>query len=248
MKMSTRGQSIALALLLLPSAAIAESANDILGKVEKAMNAANDQVATTKMILKGADGKTKSRELKMQQKGDKLRLIRFLSPADVKGVGFLVRSDEEMYLYLPEFGKVRRIASHVKNESFMGTDFSYDDLSSSGYVDEYNASIARKNGNTVVLELLPKNADDTEYSKLLMTVDTSHYLPVQVEFFDKKGKKWKVMKQEEVVKVSGFWVAKRISMEDLSSKHSTVMEMSDIEFNRGLSDGDFSRRNLKRAR
>jgi len=228
--------------------ALADEGNSILKKVDATAAAPKDQTATLKMTLKDAGGNTKARELSMKQKGSNLRFMRFTSPAEVKGVSFLVKSEEEMYLYMPEFGKIRRIASHVKNETFMGTDFSYSDIGSSDWSDDYNAKVSKKEGKNVLLELTPKISADSDYGKLTMLVDTKTYLPLRIEFFDKSKKLWKVMTQEQIKKISSYWVAQTISMRDVKKKHSTVMKLKDISFDKGLKDKDFSKRMLKRSR
>lgn len=238
----------AAAALLLQGSARANEADDILAKIKQTMTSSQDQVSTMKMILTDSDGSSKSRELLVKQKGTDLRIMKFVSPAEVKGVAFLVRSDEEMYLYMPEFGKVRRIASHVKNDTFMGTDFSYSDLGSNDYSDKYKAKLLKKEGKLAELELKPKTAADSQYGKLLMTVDLERYLPTRVQFFDKKGTLWKEMEQQDIKKIKKHWVPQTVSMKDHKKKHSTVIEMSDIKFDTGLKDKDFSKRKLKRSR
>lgn len=218
----------------------------ILKKVESSIP--SDQISTVKMILNNSDGGSKERVLLIKQKGSDLRLIKFKSPADVKGVGFLVLSESEMYLYMPEFGKVRRIASHIKNESFMGTDFSYNDIGETNYSDDYESELKSKNEKEVVLTLTPKNISETDYSTLLMTVNVENYFPIKIEYFDKNGKPWKVMTQKGIEKVSGYWIAKSVTMNDLKAKHSTTMELSDMQFDSGLKETDFSRKVLKRSR
>lgn len=242
----------ALAVLIFASMgasdALADKGNEILEKVDATIMAPKDQTATVKMTLKDVDGNTKVRELLMKQKGSKLRLTRFISPIAVKGVSFLVKSDEEMYLYMPEFGKIRRIASHVKNENFMGTDFSYSDLGSSGWVNDYRAKVIEREGKNVLLELVPNKPKNTDYGKVTMLVDTATYLPLRIQFFDKKGALWKEMTQERIKKVSSYWVPRTVVMRDLKKKHSTIMEMKDISFDTGLNDKEFSKRKLKRSR
>ena len=114
------------------------SALDILKKADAVVNAPQDMHQFSRMILIDKDGDEKVRNSEMYQMGDEKRLVRFLSPADQKGIGFLSLPDDVMYLYLPAFHKIRRIASHVKNENFAGTDFSYDDMSSFQYAEEYD--------------------------------------------------------------------------------------------------------------
>ncbi len=230
------------------SDALADKGNDILKKVDATITAPKDQTATVTMTLRDVDGNTKVRELLMKQKGSKLRLTRFISPVAVKGVSFLVKSDQEMYLYMPEFGKIRRIASHVKNENFMGTDFSYSDLGSSGWANDYHAKVIKREGKNVLLELLPNKPKDTDYGKVTMLVDTATYLPLRIQFFDKKGALWKEMTQKQIKKVSSYWVSQSVIMRDLKKKHSTIMQMKDISFDTGLEDKEFSKRKLKRSR
>jgi len=250
--MNRTTKTFALAVLLLvvtyASGALADEGNAILKKVDAAMSAAKDQVATLAMTLKDSDGNTKALEMLLKQKGSDLRLTMFTRPAEVKGVSFLVKSDEEMYLYMPEFGKVRRIASHVKKETFMGTDFSFSDFGTTSYANSYQAKVIKKEENKVNLELLPKDPGDTEYGKLNMLVDTKTFLPLRIQFFDKSKKLWKEMTQGEIEKLSSYWVARAITMRDLKKKHATIMRITDIAFDKGLKDSDFSQRMLKRSR
>ena len=107
------------------------TAKEILDKTDT-QNDAKDQFSIMKMTLFDKSDKKKTRKrillTKAWNKRDKKRLIKFLSPADVKGFGFLVLEpdspSEKMYLYLPAFKKIRRIAGSAKSRSFMGSDFS----------------------------------------------------------------------------------------------------------------------------
>lgn len=237
-----------LALSTLSATARADEAQDILAKVDAAMTDSKDQVSTLTMVLEDAEGKTKERQLSVQQKGSQLRMMKFVSPAEVKGVGFLTVSDDEMYLYMPEFDKVRRIASHLKNDTFMGTDFSYGDMGSTSYATKYDAKLISKDATQATLELTPKQGQESPYSKLVLVVNLERHQPVKVEHFDKTGQPWKVMEYAKVEKIGGRWVPRSISMRDLKKKHATRMEMADIKFDTGLKDSDFSQRLLKRGR
>jgi outer membrane lipoprotein-sorting protein len=235
-------------VLTAATPAHADEALDILTKVDAAMADSKDQVSTLKMVLEDAEGKTKERQLWVQQKGTQLRMMKFLSPAEVKGVGFLTLSDDEMYLYMPEFGKVRRIASHLKNDTFMGTDFSYGDMGSTSYATKYDAKLLAKDAAQATLELTPKKGQESPYGKLILVVNLERHQPVRVEHLDKAGQPWKVMEYSRVEQIGGRWVPRAISMRDLKKKHATRMEMADIQFDTGLKDSDFSQRMLKRAR
>lgn len=240
---------VLLITLLLVNIAYADQKGDaLLKKVEDVILAAKDQTATIKMTTLDKSDNSKVRTIVLKQMGRDLRLIKFIKPADVKGVGFLVKSDDEMYLFMPEFGKVRRIASHVKNDNFMGTDFSYNDMASVTYVEDYQAAVTKEEGGIIHLSLVPRKPKSTEYSKLIMFVDKSNNVPTKIEFYDKSGKLWKVMTQENIKQITNYWVSEKIVMKDIKANHSTTMELGDVKFDTGLREKDFSKRKLKRSR
>ena len=173
-------------------------------------------------------------------------MLKFLSPGDIKGVGILTLPNDVIYFYMPAFNKIRRIASHVKNQSFMGTDFSYDDFSSINYADEYDAVSVKEQGEHYVLELEPKKGSGKDYSKLLIWARKDNYYKEKTEYYNKGGKLWKIMERKEIKKVGKYWIAHEFSMKDLKKNHSTVMKITDIKFDQGLKDNLFSKRYLKR--
>ncbi len=234
--------------LFLPLILLAETGDKILKKVEDAMNAPNDRIANINLTLIDKDGDSKVRKIKMWQLGKEKRLIRFLSPADVKGVGFLVFSDNEMYLYMPAFKKIRRIASHVKNESFMGTDFSYNDIGKCQYTKDFTAKIEKETEKEYVLKLTPTPKSDIDYAKLIMRVNKTHYIPSKVEYYSKKGTVLKVMENEDTEKIDGYWTPKKVTMKNLKIQHSTVMELGIVTHDTGLEASMFTKRMLKRAK
>ena len=224
------------------------TAEDILKNADAVMNAPQDQEISLKMTLTDKNGNEKIREMKMYQKGDEMRLVRFLSPADQKGVSFLSLPDDVQYLYLPAFHKVRRIASHIKNDNFAGTDFSYDDISASKYAEDYNATLLEKTDSLYILELIPKLGVEKSYSKLKMWVGQDNFYPVKVEFYDKSSTLWKLLESRNIKKHDEYWVASEVEMTDLKKQHSTKMITEKIELDKGLSDDIFTKRNLKRAK
>lgn len=237
-----------LAFLLFMSAgnAFALSGNEILKRAENAMNAPADRTVTEKMVLIKADGSKKMRDIRFYQKGTDKRLVVFLSPADVKGVGFLSLSEDRMYLYLPAFRKIRRIASHIKNENFMGTDFSYEDMSKTEYTDDYAAKLEKEEEGRYVLELSPRPGADVSYSKQRMWVDIKTSIPVRTEYFSQKGRLIKILTSEEVKKVDGYWFPMKMSMETVKTGHRTNLKVMEIKHDAGLSDRFFTERNLKK--
>ncbi|MCK4579156.1 MAG: outer membrane lipoprotein-sorting protein [Candidatus Marinimicrobia bacterium] len=236
--------------LLIAGNLLAEdmSAVEILIMADSVANAPQDQYMESTMVLIDKDGDEKERKMVMHQKGADMRLVRFLSPADQKGISFLSLPDDVMYLYLPAFRKIRMIASHVKNQNFAGTDFSYDDMSSFKFAEEYDPVLTEPSNEHYQLELTPKASVDKDYSKLIMTITKDSYVSIRVEYYDKGGNLWKVMTKDEISRIGGYWVAKVMQMQDLKKNHSTKMIINEIEYDMGQSDDIYTKRNLKRTR
>ena len=235
-------------LVLSADLLLAQQAQEIVAKADVVINAPKDQKAIMKMILTDKNGNEKHRESEFLQKGDEKRIMRFTKPADQKGIAFLGLPNDVQYLYMPAFHKVRRIASHVKNTKFAGTDFTYDDLSSFKYSEDYNATLINEDNQYWILELKPKPGVKKDYGKLKMWVRKDNYYPAKLEYYDKGGNLWKVMERRKIEKIGKYWISREMEMKDLKEQHSTIMQLEDIEFDTGLSDKLFTKRYLKRAK
>ncbi len=223
------------------------TAQEILAKVDSVMNAPRDRRVRMKMVLIDKAGHEKVRVAESYQKGDDHRLIRFLEPADQRGIAFLSLPNDVMYVYFPAFKKVRRIAAHVKNQTFAGTDFTYDDLSTFKYSEEYNPELVAETDTAYVLKLTPKPGSDKDYAYLKMWVDRQTFHPLRTEFYDPSGNLWKVMTFRNITQIQGYWVAKEMEMRDLKRQHTTRMILEDIQVDTGIPDKVFTKRYLRRG-
>ncbi|RFT17097.1 MAG: Outer membrane lipoprotein-sorting protein [Candidatus Saccharicenans subterraneus] len=226
---------------------------EILKKVEvqtTGERAPADIQAEMVMVIRTARGDEKRRELMVWTKnnpaGDDWRLMKFLAPADIKDLGFLVLADDQMYLYLPEFQRVRRIASHNKKESFVGSDFSYDDLGTAGFSAFFTPKFREENDRAWILELERKPGARKQYSKIVLTVDKATELPVRAELYDDSGQLFKVETQENS-RVGKYWVPTKFVMENVRARTSTVLELRNVRVDQNLSAEIFTERNLKRS-
>jgi len=236
--------TIVTALFLLVGINVqAQDAVAILKKVDEVMFSAKDMTGTTSIILTDKNGKQKTREATMIQKGMDMRIFKFTAPSSQAGIAVLSLPDDIMYMYLPAFGKERRISSSVKSQNFAGTDFSYDDMEAKPNSEKYTPKYLRTEGDAYVLELTPKSSK-SPYSKIIMKVHKTHYYPMSGEYYDKGGKKVKEG-TTTYVKIGNYWNAKEMVMIDLKKNHTTKMIMSDVVYDQGLSDDDFTVRKLK---
>lgn len=231
-----------LAIVLLSNSVIyAQDALSILKEMDKVMYTAKDMTGTNKIVLIDKAGKQQIREATIIQKGNDKRLMRFTLPATQAGIAVLSLPADVMYLYMPAFGKERRIASGVKSQNFAGTDFSYDDLEAKTYESKYNAKLLKTEGNIHTLELTSKVA--AQYSKVIITVNKTNFCTETSEYFDKGGNKIKEAKYT-FKKVGNYWNPEEIEMTDLKKNHKTKMQMLNVKYDVGLKDDDFSVRKL----
>jgi outer membrane lipoprotein-sorting protein len=180
----------------------------------------------------------------MLQKGREKRLVRFIAPAEQRGIAFLSLPGDLQYLYLPAFNKVRRIATSVKNTNFAGTDFTYDDLEAAKWSDKWNAVVKSSDKDTTLLELTPKSGRTSDYSKQIVTVKNDSFYSVRVEYYDKSETLAKVLTRGDLKQVQGYWVAMSTTMEDLKKQHKSEMLVSDLKLDSGIGDEKFTERYL----
>ncbi len=251
-------QLLALSLAgLAPAAALAapplppQDAAAILAAVDARSGGAlapKDMQSSMVMTI-SQGGATKVREIRAWTRNnadkDDDRLMKFLAPADVRDVGFLVLGDGAMYIYLPEFHRTRRIASSNKKDSFMSSDFSYDDLATGDMAAKYDPVLKEDRADAWVLELKRKPGTESAYPKIVMTVDKAKSVAVKTELYDDGGMLWKTAEMvPEPIK--GFWVATRITMTDHKRGSKTVMEMKGVKVNEGVGSDLFTERSLVR--
>ncbi|HAN18837.1 MAG: hypothetical protein A2X13_07950 [Bacteroidetes bacterium GWC2_33_15] len=221
----------------------AQDANTILKNVDNVLFSAKDMSGNNKMILIDKSGNEEIREATTQQKGIDKRMFRFTSPSSQAGIAVLSLPEDVMYLYLPAFGKERRIASSAKNQNFAGTDFSYDDMESKPYSEKYTPKLLNTEGNVYVLELIPLSLK-SDYSKIIMKVHKTNFYPELLEYYNKANNKVKVAKYT-FNKIGNYWNPSEIEMTDLKKNHKTKMIMNDVKYDTGLADEEFTVRKLK---
>ena len=241
-----------LKLLVIASAVVllagfnakAQDANEILQNVDEVLYSAKDQQNKVTIILIDKDGDESTSGANVIQKGNDMRLFRFTSPSSQAGIAFLSLPKDVMYIYMPAFGKERRIASHVKNQKFAGTDFSYDDMEAKLFTLKFDPELIAQDDETFTLKLVPKPGLKTDYSKQVMKVNKQNFYPESTEYYNKGNKKVKEATYQ-FEKVGDYWNPKEIMMKDLKKNHATKMIVSEVVYDQGLSDDEFTVRKLK---
>ncbi len=243
-------------LLLAPALALADPAADkpapnateLLARVDKAINAFKDAVWESKLRVKQPSGESREFGFTTYQKVPDKRLVKFTAPGDVKGMGVLVESRDTIYVYLPEFKRVRRMGTHVKNQTFMGSDFSYEDMSQTSYSGTFDAKLAGEDAAGWVLELTQKKGLDLEFPRMKMWIAKEHDQPTRMEYMDASGKKLKTQERSDYKKDSPtHWQPMKIVVTDhRRNDHTSEIDFVSSKIDSGLSDDVFSVRSLQR--
>ncbi len=216
----------------------------VLQKVDEVLTAPKDLSALLKINILNKNGDVKNREVQMYQKGSNKRLVKVLSPADQKGIGFLSLPNDVIYVYLPAYKKTRRIAAHVKNQKFVGTDFTYEDLEAKKYSEKWQSEVLKNEGEFYILELIPKSGYISEYAQINLFVRKKDFFPIKSEFFNKKGEMIKKMEILKTEKIKEYIIPQSYLMHDLRSGNKTEMVMEEVNIDTGLKDDIFTERNL----
>lgn len=241
---------VSCALLALPASAYAQEqdADALLKKIDDANNPFKDRRYTMKMDIREADGSSRVVLTKVAERGSgRQRFVLYKAPADVKGMGVLVHSRNSLYIYMPSYSKVRRVAMHARKQAFMGSDFTLDDSAQLRYAPDYAPKLISNEGGKVRLELTPRPGKDLAYTKITLTADTSTWLIDALEYYDDRGLA-KTEARSQVSKVGGKPMQHHIEMKDVRTNHSTIVDVSDVEVNVGLKKRLFTKRGLSRGK
>ena len=218
-----------------------------------------DYTNDVKMILRNKQGQQSVREirsktLEVDGDGDKSLTI-FDEPRDVKGTALLSFTHkvgpDDQWLYLPALKRVKRIASDNKSGPFMGSEFAYEDISSQE-VDKYTYKFLRDDTldgmDVFVFERYPVDKK-SGYTRQIIWLDKEHYKERKIEYYDRKNALLKTLTFTDYNQyLDTFWRAHTMYMENHQTGKSTTLKQDNYQFQTGLTDRDFDKNSLKRAR
>lgn len=218
-----------------------------------------DQKSDLVMILSNRQGqksirKMHNRAFEMKNDGDKTLII-FDQPRDIKGTAFLTYTHstrpDDQWIYLPALKRIKRISSNNKSGPFMGSEFAYEDLASQE-VDKYSYKYLNdetfQDRDVFVFERYP-TYKYSGYTKQVVYMDKKMYQPLKVVFYDRKSSVLKTLLFEEYhLHLDKYWRATKMRMINEQNGKSTELIWKKIQFRNGLTEKDFSKNSLKRAR
>jgi hypothetical protein len=229
-----------------------------------ARDAGRDSRLDMTMRLADRQGRIRERSLRLTSlrgtatRGDRV-LIRFLAPNDIKGTGFLVwqhpNADDERFLFLPAIGRVRRIAGAEKQESFVGSDLSYEDIGGRE-LDDYTYEFVQRDaiwadasGAPHPAWQLESRAVDprAEYPRTVSLIRKDALVIVAAEMFNRRNEREKKYEVRRLERVDGIWTALDVVMLNELQRTRTDLLVTRAAYNVGLTEADFSRRTLEQG-
>lgn len=266
---SARGLTKPLALASLFSAmlwsnvSLAESAEEkglaIAIEADKRNTGWQDSSADMTMTLRNKRGEESTRvlrvkSLEVENDGDKGLTI-FDEPKTVRGTALLTFSHkteaDDQWLFLPALKRVKRIASKNKSGPFMGSEFAFEDLSSQEiekYTYQYLKDEPCESETCFVVKRFPTDKN-SGYTSQTAWIDQSEYRVHKIEFYDRKKSLLKTLVSEDYQQYLGqFWRPNVMKMQNHQTGKSTDLVWKNFQFKTGLSDNDFTKNSLKRAR
>jgi len=246
---------IMLYLLMLSSVMYAISNKELATKNDMVMSGFQDSTSDMYMTLINASGQERKRKMKMsvlEKEGGDKSLMEFLSPADVKGTKFLsyshIEKDDDQWLYIPALKRIKRIASKNKSGSFMGSEFSYEDLSSMD-VEKYSYNGDAKKvkygaKESYKGERTPKSSN-SGYTKQVFWTDAKNFLTLKVDYYDRKHALFKTATFSDYKKISGVWRVGKMMMLNHQNDKKTILLWKNENIKNGLKEKDFHKRMLR---
>jgi len=254
----TIGMAVIALVILLAGIAAAQDATEIMKKSHMAYYyAGNDGVVDVNMRLIKGD-KERNREFSMlrideEDGGNQKYYTYFKKPSDVSRMSFMVYKqadgNDSRWIYVPAVDLIKPISADDKNSSFVGSDFTYEDVSGRHWNEDTHTLVngdGDLDGKPVfIIESIPKDKGYKGFAKRVSYIDKSNYLPLKEEYYDDKGELTRVFTADKIEVIEDIPTVTVRSIENVKKGTRTVVEFNNIDYNVGLSDDIFTERYLK---
>jgi len=240
--------------LALACPLLAQDARQIVEEAQR-RGKVNSQRYEGVLEVTAADGKVTRKSwqtTRLGAYGNSKMVIRFLAPAEVKGVALLVVNHPErssdQWMWTPAIGRDRRIALQDRSTRFFGTDFSFEDLEERD-VDQYDYRLTGEEAMDGApcwrIEARPRQGKSSQYTLTRIWIRKDNYVGAQYENLIKDQPVRRLV-QKDIQNIQGIWTARTQEMTDLRRKGRTVLRMEKLEYNLFLKEDDFTIMALRR--
>lgn len=241
----------------------AQNPKEIMSKVNL-QNSPIDEQVDFKMTLVDANNRVRERtgtqfsKRVIPERWESCRLIKFHSPSEMAKSTVLILekkdAENQQWIYLPATYSTRRIPSKNRGDRYMGTDFSYEDVSSIE-IEKYQLEIKgteKVDGRECfVIEQIPNDPTllkESMYGKTVQYIEKQNNVIIKTEYYDKKLNLIKRLIANDFIKTNNYFRPQHIEMEDMKLKHKTIIDYKERLIGKGIDDEFFSIQSIERQR
>ena len=221
-------------------------ADAVLAESDRRLTNWEDQTLRVQMDGVGP-GETKRLELTVITKGGDRRALRFREPADMRGMGVVIKGMDEIYVRLPGSSKTRRVAAHARKQGLPGTDWAFDDSALIRLSPFYTAKTTGKTDTHLKLELTRRPGANIGYEKLEVEVARASVTVDLVRYIGDDGKPLKEEKRTALKTWDGKRTYQQVKVTNLRKEHSTAIKVLEEKNDTGVKKKTFSKRWLVRG-
>jgi len=246
---------VLLAGILTCGRSIAQDPRSIVEEAQKRATSMSQRYEGTLQVI---DEKTKVTIKRWQydrigSHGMSKSVLRFVAPAEVKGVALLVvnhpdRSSDQ-WMWTPAIARERRIAMQDRSGRFLGTDFSFEDLEERDTSQFSYKLLAQEQIDGAMcwkIETRPKQTKVSQYTYSMVWIRQDNYVLVQIENYG-KAKLVRRGKYSDIQRVQNIWTPQTIEMFDAVRNSRTVLKLEKLQYNIPMKDEDFTLQALQRG-
>ena len=228
--------------------ATGQTATEVVQMADAKMRGKTSQAQITIQTIR--PGWTRELTVKTWMKGTALAMILIQSPAKDKGIVYLKRKNEVWY-WMPSLEKIIKLPPSMMSQSWMGTDFTNDDLvKESSVVEDYDHQFE---GDTLIggrscyiIRMTPRPEAAVIWGKLLVCIDKEDFLELHTRFYDEEGALVNILNASEVKIMDGRLIPTRFEMIPADKDNQkTVMIYRSVKYNLPLEDGFFTTERIK---
>jgi outer membrane lipoprotein-sorting protein len=239
---------LVVAVLLPRQGAAQKTAAELLQKVDAVLTKSNNQYMVWEMTTVEAGKPDRTLTFEATVKGRHWRRMDFLAPADFKGMRLLVRSPTQMYIYLPQFKKVRRVASHVQAQGYLGTAFDYDEAALATYGDLFEAESFADKGSHWNLVLKRKEGETFRHAKIDLDLRKDNYQAVELRYMNEKGQVIKTETRSDFAFSGAYYTPRTVAIVDHTrGEIKTTMVLKKFKIDAPIDDDFFTVKSLQQG-
>ena len=213
------------------------------------------------LTITAKSGASRVREIALRRKmydGVKKSLITFSAPKEVAGVAYLSfeydstkpgSKESENWLYMPAMKKVRRISGSSRQDDFMGSDFTYEDIGDRGLNKDNFTLLGEETAEGADCWKIDCAAKDSgeKIPRRVLWIRKDNYLLQKAQLFDQRGELQRELVCSDISKIDGIWTVHKMVMTNVQTGHSSTMQMKSVKYNIDLADSIFAVSSIERG-